>query len=77
MFTSVRGSGRWKKRSRGKPHAHSASAVLAINLIKKHKLWTDESMCAAMEAVKGGTSIYRAAIEHGVPRMTYQNRISG
>ena len=26
-------------------------------------------MCAAMEAVKSGTSIDRAAIEHGVPRM--------
>ena len=34
-------------------------------------------MCAAVEAVKGGTSIYHAAIEHGVPRMTLQNRVSG
>lgn len=34
-------------------------------------------MCAAMKAVKDGTSVYRAAIEHGVPRMTLQNRVSG
>jgi len=31
-------------------------------------------MCAAIEAVKNGTSIYRAAVEHGVPRMTLQDR---
>jgi len=34
-------------------------------------------MCAAIEAVKNGTSIYRAAVEQGVPRMTLQDRISG
>ena len=77
MLAGVKGSGRRKKRPRGRPRSHSAPAILAINLVKKRKLWTDESMCAAIEAVKGGTSIYRAAIEHGVPRMTLQNRISG
>ena len=73
MFTSVRASGRRKKRSRGRLHSHSVPAVLATNLIKKRKLWTDESMC---EAVKGGTSIYRTTNEHGVPRMTLRNRVS-
>ena len=34
-------------------------------------------MCAAMEAVNGGMSIYSTAIEYGVPRMTLQNRVSG
>ena len=73
MFTSIRGSGRQKKRSRGRLHSHSVPAILATHLIKKRKLWTDESMC---EAVKGGTSIYCTTIEHGVPRMTLWNRVS-
>ena len=77
MFTSVRGSRRQKKRSHGRPCLHSAPAILDTNLMKKHKLWTDELMCAIMEAVKGGMSIHCAAIKHEVPRMTLQNRVSG
>ena len=34
-------------------------------------------MVAAMEAVKGGCSMKRAAEEHGVPRTTLQDRILG
>jgi transposase-like protein len=33
-------------------------------------MWTEEAMIAAMEAVKDGVSISRAAKEHGVPRTT-------
>ena len=34
-------------------------------------------MISAMEAVKRGSSIKRAAEEHGVPRMTLQDRVLG
>ena len=34
-------------------------------------------MAAAMEAVRGGSGINRAADEHGVPRTTLKDRVSG
>jgi transposase-like protein len=40
-------------------------------------MWTEEAMIAAMEAVKDGVSISRAAKEHGVPRTTLQDRHLG
>ena len=43
----------------------------------KCKCWDDEQMIAAMNAVKGGGHIQRAAEEHGVPVSTLRDRISG
>ena len=43
----------------------------------KRKQWSEESMLAAMMAVRDGTPIYRAAKLHGVPRSTLHDRISG
>ena len=43
----------------------------------KRKQWSEESMLAAMVAVRSGTSVKRAAIEHGVPRTTLQDRHLG
>ena len=58
--------------------ARSAPAVISTNLIKKRKQWSKLSMNLAVDAVKkGGTTITRAVLEHGVPRTTLQDRISG
>ena len=48
------------------------------NSKKKRKLWDERSMVAAMEAVKSGEmGVNRAALEHGIPKTTLKNRISG
>ena len=48
-----------------------------MNPIKKRKLWTEQQMSSAIEAVKGGMKVFAAAREYNVPRMTLQDRISG
>ena len=45
--------------------------------IKKRKQWSSESMAAAIDAVKGGESVARAAKQFGVPRQTLGDRVSG
>ena len=77
MLSGTADPRRRKRKSRGRPRSHSAPALIVSEVVKKRKLWSNESMCAAIEAVKSGASVYRAAIEHGVPRMTLQDRISG
>ena len=63
---------------RGRPRSRSAPAVLlSSNTPKKRKQWTDESMRSAIDAVKGGQKIWRAAKQHNVPRQTLQDRING
>ena len=42
-----------------------------------YKLWRNESMVRAMEAVAQGQSVRRAAEEHGIPRSTLHDRIAG
>lgn len=44
---------------------------------KKRKQWSEESMLGALDAVKNGTPVLYAAREHGVPRQTLNDRISG
>jgi len=67
-----------KKIQRGRPRSKSAPAVLVpAKSQKKRKQWSDESMRLAIEAVKSGSTILRAATLHGVPRQTLQDRISG
>ena len=55
----------------------SAPAILCPRKSSKRKCWDDEQMIAAMNAVKGGGHIKRAAEEHGVPVSTLRDRISG
>ena len=59
-----------------KRHLRSKSAPPKFGKPKhtgKRKQWTEESMIAAMEAVKSGISVSRAALEHNVPRTTLQD----
>ena len=65
-----------KKRRVGRPRSKSAPAVLrSPRRPAKRKQWTNEAMVAALEAVKQGETILRAARTHGVPRTTLQDRV--
>ena len=67
-----------KKRRIGRPRSKSAPAVLqSPKRPTKRKQWSDETMAAALEAVKGGQTILRAAQTYGVPRSTLQDRVHG
>ena len=63
-----------RKRPRAKA---SPPAVLESRRAKKRKKWPNESMLAALEAVKNGCPVKRAAMEHNVPRTTLQDRHLG
>ena len=68
------------KRGRiGKQRSKSAPPILIRNSpVKRRKQWTSSiQMEKAMEAVTLGVGINRAAMEHGVPRTTLKDRISG
>ena len=43
----------------------------------KRKLWTEENMLAAIEAVKDGESVRKAAMDFNVPKSTLGDRVSG
>jgi len=53
------------------------SAPSVIESSKKHFNWPKKSMVTAIKAVTQGCSIKRAAMEHGIPRTTLQDRING
>ena len=55
----------------------SNSAPPVLQSPKKRLKWTSECMVRAMDAVKRGSSMKRAAEQHGVPRTTLRDRISG
>ena len=42
-----------------------------------YKDWTDDKMKKAMRAVEEGCSMRKAAEEHGIPRSTLHDRITG
>ena len=67
------------KRKRGRPRSNSAPAAIGLEKQgKKRKLWTNEAMEAAMRSVLDeNTPISRAARNHGVPKSTLHDRISG
>ena len=48
------------------------SAPAALNSTKR-KQWTEESMVAALQAVRDGERVNRAAVMHGVPPSMEQN----
>ena len=72
--------GRQKRRSIERRRSKSAPAIIVRSPVKKskRKQWTNEQMIAAMEAVETGENgINRAAVDHGVPKTTLKNRLSG
>ena len=67
-----------RRKNRKRLRSKSALAVLRSPIKRgKRKQWSDEAMLAALEAVKNGSSIKRAALEHGVPRTTLSDRHLG
>lgn len=69
-------------RSRGKKkRIRSSSAPPSLRSPSKkenvRKTWSNTAMLEAIEKVKKGWSVKRAAVEHGVPRTTLQDRIKG
>ena len=67
--------GRPSKRARSK-RSHTSSAPPALVSPKKRLKWTNQSMLVAINAVKNGSSVNMAAICHGVPWITLQDRLS-
>ena len=70
-----------KRRSFARKRSRSAPADLRRSTNQKRqerrKNWLEESMKAALEAVKEGQSISQAARDHGVPKTTLYDRVSG
>ena len=67
-----------RRKTRRRPRSKSAPALVRSPLKRgKRKQWSNEAMLAALEAVKHGTSIKRAALEHGIPRTTLSDRHLG
>ena len=64
-----------RRRKRGRPRSKSCPPVLSTPIKKTRKQWSDESMLAAIEAVKNGEPLLRAAVMFGVPRTTLGDRI--
>ena len=62
-----------RKRSRSAPAILKSPSKRSA----RRKVWTDTQMKAAIDAVKSGGSINRAALDHGVPCTTLKNRLSG
>ena len=61
-----------------KRRSSSAPAVLVTPEKKKRKKWSDEQMVAAMESVEKGLSgVNQAALQHGVPKTSLKDRLSG
>ena len=59
-------------------HKHPKSLVTSsLHRPEKYKLWSEEQMQEALEAVHRGLSIRRAAEEYDVPRATLGDRVSG
>ena len=73
---SCQGKGRSK--GRGILRSRSCPPILPSRWAsQKQKQWTDTDMCSAIDAVKGGEKILRAAKLYNVPQQTLQDRISG
>ena len=67
-----------KRISRRRKRSQSAPAILRSPAkTMKRKQWTDAQMKEAMDAVASGSSINRAAVDHGVPQTTLKDRLAG
>ena len=56
---------------------HQKALEVCTSRSTKCKNWLEESIKAALEAVKEGQSISQAARDHGVPKTTLYNRVRG
>ena len=66
------------KKGENKENQPPESQHKASNRPAKLRIWSNQSMLQAMETVKCGyMGMNRAAIEHGVPRTTLKDRLSG
>ena len=70
-------SGQRRVLTRRKKKARSVQPIVPIRSPKKRKKWTQEQMASAIEAVKSGSGINRAALNHGIPPTSLKNRLSG
>ena len=68
----------WKKHSFStRTRSHSAPARLSPRRPKNLKEWYDDSIKAAIQAVEEGQSVSKAARDHGIPKTTLYDHISG
>ena len=66
------------KKGENKENQPQESQHKASNRPAKLRIWSNQAMLQAMETVKSGyMGMNRAAIEHGVPRTTLKDRLSG
>ena len=64
-------------RKKRRCRSRSAPAVLRTPTKKKRKQYSQESLSAALDAVKDGMPVRRACVSFGVPRSTLQDRMNG
>ena len=79
MFTANSLCHATSSEKRGRPRSQSAPAVLRSQKKqkqKKRKQLSEESMVAAIDAIKGGENVLRAAKQFGVPRQTVGDRVA-
>ena len=66
-----------RRRKRGRPRSKACLPVLSTPITKSRKQWSDESVLAAIEAVKNGEPLLRAVVMFGIPRTTLGDRMRG
>ena len=67
-----------KRKKIGRKRSKSAPPVLIRHSpVKRRKQWTNIQMEKATEAIMSGGGINRPAMEHGVPRTTLKDCLSG
>ena len=75
-FCRLMKCGRPSKKAQSKRKRTSSAPPMLVSP-KKYLKWTDESMLAVIKAIQNSSSVNMAAIIHGIPRMTLQDRLSG
>ena len=66
-----------KRLTKRKTSTPAASSIPPPRPYTKRLQWSNEQMEAAMKAVKSGSGINKAAQDHGVPKTTLKDRLSG
>ena len=70
-------SGQRRILTRRKKKARYVQPMVVVCLPNTCKKWTKEQMASAMEAVRSGSRINCAALDHGVPCTVLEDRFSG
>ena len=65
------------KKKRGFKHYRSESKPLQNNRGSRRKQLSNDQMQSALQSVSDGVSTCKAALVHGVPRTTLQDRVTG